>query len=113
MRFGSLSYGSTPRQRDLEGTQDTRGWKRLANGWGMTILPVLDRQLPGQSHLARMRTGRLGFECFIVRLADLLRDAAWNIGPDARVDDKEPLDILFSSTEMMSQQSTNSGYILV
>lgn len=106
VRIGLL-YGSTPRQRDLEGTQDTRGWKRRANGWASPFFPCLTDNCQGSLvwsdedrtyGIERLICSACGFATLPGMLA-LTRESMT----------RNPPDILFSSTEMLSQQSTNSG----
>jgi ATP-dependent helicase Lhr and Lhr-like helicase len=104
-RIGLL-YGNTPRERELEGTRETRGWKRRAHGWAAPYFPCLTESCQGDLVWLDVdrKAGREQLVCSSCHFATVLGTLALTRESLA----KNPPDILFSSTEMLSQQSTNS-----
>ena len=104
-RIGLL-YGQTPRDRDLESARDWRAWKRRDNGWAAPYFPCPTDDCHGS--LVWADTDRtVGLErlaCTACGFASLPGTIALTRESIA----KNPPDILFSSTEMLSQQATNS-----
>lgn len=105
-RIGLL-YGGTPRLRDLEGSREDRGWKRFGQGWSSPYFPCPTENCQGtlvwsdtdrQAAVERLQCTVCGFASVPGMLA-LTRESLA----------KNPPDILFSSTEMLSQQSTSSS----
>ena len=104
-RIGLL-YGNTPRRRDLEGTTTIRGWNRRAHGWAAPYFPCLTEGCQGElvwSDSDRA-AGREQLACTTCQFSTMPGTLALTRESLAR----KPPDILFSSTEMLSQQSTNS-----
>ncbi|WP_159600117.1 protein DpdJ [Agromyces humi] len=106
VRIGLL-YGSTPSERDFDGGHGRAGWKRQAAGWAAPYFPCLTDGCLGR--LVWLDTDRrAGNE-------QLKCDACGTTTPHGTLAitresiRRDPPDILFSSTEMLSKQSTNSG----
>ncbi|WP_045820825.1 protein DpdJ [Williamsia herbipolensis] len=104
-RIGLL-YGQTPRDRDLEGSSDWRAWKRRSSGWATPYFPCTTEDCQGSliwSDVDRIaRHERL--VCTTCHFSTLPGTIALTRESMA----KNPPDILFSSTEMLSQQSTSA-----
>ncbi len=105
VRIGLL-YGQTPRDRDLESSSDWRAWKRRGQGWAAPYFPCTTEDCQGSLVWpdADRVAGREQLICTTCDFATLPGTIALTRDSMA----KNPPDILFSSTEMMSQQSTNS-----
>jgi ATP-dependent Lhr-like helicase len=104
-RIGLL-YGQTPRDRDLDSSSDWRAWKRRRQGWSAPYFPcptedckdsLVWLDVDRAEARERLICGTCGFATMAGTVA-LTRESMA----------KNPPDILFSSTEMMSRQSTNS-----
>ena len=102
-----LLYGSTPYERDLQGKRETRGWKRLGQGWASPYFPCLTENCLGSLVWsdADRTDGRERLVCTACKIATLPGTLA--LTRESMV--KNPPDILFSSTEMLSKQATSSG----
>lgn len=104
-RIGLL-YGNTPSEDNLKGTTTWRAWKRGGDGWVTPYFPCLDDDCG--SHLVWTDVDRAsGTE----RLSCPKCGATTTPGMVALTRESiraNPPDILFSSTEMLSKQSTHS-----
>ena len=104
LRVGLL-YGSTPSTRDFEASMSRPGWRRLDRGWASPFFPCLNDGCPGD--MVWLDADRVANNeqltcnsCGLVTPRGVLvitREAI----------ERNPPDILFSSTEMLSKQSTN------
>ncbi|WP_033105465.1 protein DpdJ [Microbacterium profundi] len=106
VRIGLL-YGSTPNARDLDGNRGRAGWKRKAAGWAAPYFPCLTDGCLGQMVWldTDRRAGNEQLKCDTCAVETL--QGALAITRDSIR--QHPPDILFSSTEMLSKQSTSSG----
>ncbi|MCJ0978709.1 DEAD/DEAH box helicase [Rhodococcus sp. ARC_M12] len=103
-RIGLL-YGQTPHARDLDSDHDWRAWKRRSYGWSAPYFPCLTENCQGSlvwSDTDRA-AGRERLACSTCSFNTL----PGTIALTRESMEKDPPDILFSSTEMLSQQSTN------
>ena len=101
----ALLYGSTPRLADFPNGK-ARNWKRLPTGWVSPYFPCLEDNCPGDQ--IWLDTDR---EAAIERLTCVAcgratREGALAITRESII--KNPPDILFSTTEMLSKQATSS-----
>jgi ATP-dependent Lhr-like helicase len=104
-RIGLL-YGSTPTDRDLRGSKNTRGWERRGTGWASPYFPCLTDGCQG-SLIWLDEDRSVGRERLVCTSCDFI-SAPGTLALTRESMGKHPPDILFCSTEMLSQQSTNS-----
>lgn len=105
VRIGVL-YGSTPQNgRALDSANSRLGWKKLTAGWAAPFFPCLTEGCRGDLVWsdADRKSGVERLVCSSCRAA---------VGPDELVLTREelvknPPDLLFSTTEMLSKQSTS------
>ncbi len=105
VRIGLL-YGSTPNARDLDGLKGRAGWKRQFAGWAAPYFPCLTDGCLGQMVWldAERRIGNEQLKCDTCG-AETPRGTLAITRESIR---RSPPDILFSSTEMLSKQSTST-----
>ena len=104
-RIGLL-YGQTPRDHDLDSGKDWRAWKRRSQGWSAPYFPCTTEDCQGS--LVWSDTDRAAGRERLACTACTFSTLPGTIALTRESMEKDPPDILFSSTEMLSQQSTNS-----
>ena len=103
-RIGLL-YGDTPREVDLKRSERWRGWRRSGQGWASPYFPCLTENCLGSLVWsdADRAAGRERLVCTACRFTTTPKTLA--LTRESMV--KDPPDILFSSTEMLSKQATS------
>jgi len=106
LRIGLL-YGSTPKARDLDGSRGPVGWTKLTAGWVAPYFPCLTDGCLGKMvwRDSDRRAGNEQLKCDTCA-AETPRGALAITRESIR---QTPPDILFSSTEMLSKQSTSGA----
>lgn len=101
----AMLYGNTPYDRDLVGTKDVKHWRRVSSGWETPYFPCLDddcltaliwTDADRVKNIERLTCPK----CGAVTQAGVIAMTRESIQTN-------PPDILFSSTEMLSKQSTD------
>lgn len=102
----AMLYGSTPTETELNGAKDVKGWRRAGSAWETPYFPCLDDDcmsaLVWTDDDRAKKVERLTCpNCGAVTQAGVIAMTRESIKDS-------PPDILFSSTEMLSKQSTNA-----
>lgn len=101
----AMLYGNTPYDKDLAGSKDVKHWRRVAGGWETPYFPCLDDEC-----LSALVWTDADRKSGIERLTCPKCGAVTQAGVIAMTRESvktNPPDILFSSTEMLSKQSTD------
>ncbi|MBA3430091.1 MAG: DEAD/DEAH box helicase, partial [Actinobacteria bacterium] len=102
----AMLYGNTPYEKELDGTKDIKRWRRVGSAWETPYFPCLDDSCmtallwtddDRAKKLERLTCPKCGAVTQSGVIA-MTRESIRAIPPD----------ILFSSTEMLSKQSTNA-----
>lgn len=101
----AMLYGNTPYNKDLAGARDVKHWRRVSSGWETPYFPCLDDDCLGAlvwTDLDRNdKVERLTCpKCAAVTQPGVVAMTRESIRAN-------PPDIMFSSTEMLSKQSTD------